>query len=140
MPRKLHNALSAQFVKHAMPGRHADGGGLHLPVKESGSRSWVYRFMLKGKSRDLGLGSAGPDGLSLAAARDARDALRVKVKAGVDPLKERDLEAVQAIAEAQAMKAAQVSFRDAANAYIAAIEDSWRNPKHRQQWRNTLST
>lgn len=140
MPRKLHNALSAQAVKHAKPGRHADGNGLHLLVKESGARSWVYRFMLKGKSRDIGLGSAGPDGLSLAAARDARDALRVKVKAGVDPLEERAQEAAQALAEAQAAKVAQVTFRDVAKSYIAANEDSWRNPKHRQQWRNTLAT
>ena len=31
-------------------------------VKESGARSWVYRFMLNGKARDIGLGPAGPDG------------------------------------------------------------------------------
>lgn len=139
MPKKLHNALSAQAVKHAKPGRHADGNGLHLLVKESGARSWVYRFMLNGKSRDIGLGSAGPDGLSLAAARDARDALRVKVKAGIDPLEERAQEAAQALAEAKAAKVAQVTFRDVAKSYIAANEDSWRNPKHRQQWRNTLA-
>jgi len=137
MPRKLNNALTAQSVKHAKPGRHADGGGLQLLVKESGARSWVYRYMLNGKSRDLGLGSAGSDGLSLAAARDERDALRLKVKAGIDPLEERAKEASQALAEAQAAK---VTFRDAAEAYIAANEESWRNPKHRQQWRNTLTT
>ena len=63
MPRKLSNALTPLTVKNAKPGRHADGGGLHLLVKESGARSWVYRFMLKGKSRDIGLGTAaGPDG------------------------------------------------------------------------------
>lgn len=140
MPKKLHNALSAQGVKHAKPGRHADGNGLHLLVKDSGARSWVYRFMLNGKSRDIGLGSAGTDGLSLAAARDARDVLRVKVKAGVDPLDERAQEAAQALAAAQAAKVAQVTFRDAAKSYIAANENSWRNPKHRQQWCNTLAT
>lgn len=140
MPKMLHNALSALAVKRAKPGRHADGGGLHLLVKESGARSWVYRFMLKGKSRDIGLGSAGPDGLSLAAARNARDVLRVKVKAGVDPLEEREREAAQAIAEAEAAKVASTTFKDIATSYIAANEDSWRNPKHRQQWRNTLST
>ncbi|MAY19445.1 MAG: integrase [Erythrobacteraceae bacterium] len=140
MPKKLHNALSAQAVKHAKPGRHADGNGLHLLVKESGARSWVYRFMLNGKSRDIGLGSAGPGGLSLAAARDARDALRVKVKAGIDPLEERAQETAEAFAKAQAAKVAQVTFRDVAKSYISANEDSWRNPKHRQQWRNTLET
>ncbi len=80
MPKKLSNALTPLAVKNAKPGRHADGGGLHLLVKESGARSWVYRFMLSGKSRDIGLGAAGPDGISLADARDARDALRLKVK------------------------------------------------------------
>ena len=66
MPKKLSNALTPLSVKNAKPGRHADGGGLHLLVKESGARSWVYRFMLNGKSRDIGLGPAGPDGISLA--------------------------------------------------------------------------
>lgn len=58
MPKKLSNALTAVTVKNAKPGRHADGGGLHLLVKDSGARSWVYRFMLNGKSHDVGLGAA----------------------------------------------------------------------------------
>ena len=106
MPRKLHNQLTAQSVKHAKSGRHADGGGLHLLVKSSGACSWVYRFMLKGKSHDVGLGSTGPDGLTLAQARDARNAL--KVKAGIDPLEERRQEDVRAALEAEATKNAQV--------------------------------
>lgn len=101
MPKKLSNALTPLTVKNAKPGRHADGGGLHVLVKASGARSWVYRFMLNGKSRDVGLGpAAGTEALTLAMARD----------------------------------------KAVAQAYIAANEDSWRNPKHRQQWRNTLAT
>src|SRR5687768_1419259 len=140
MPRKVSNALTPLGVKNAKPGRHADGAGLHLLVKESGARSWVYRFMLNGKSRDIGLGAAGQGGMSLADARDARDALRIKVKAGIDPLEERAQEAAQALAAAQAAKVAGTTFKDVAAAYIAANEESWRNPKHRQQWRNTLDT
>ncbi len=140
MPRKLHNVLTAQSVKHAKPGRHADGEGLYLLVKPSGSRSWVYRFMLNGKSRDMGLGSADAGGVSLAEARYARDALKVKVKAGVDPLTERDLHAKQAKEAADAALAASVTFEGAAKQYIQAHQDSWRNDKHRQQWRNTLKT
>ena len=60
------------------------GGGLHLLVKDSGARSWAFRFMRNGTSRDIGLGAAGPNGISLADARDARDALRLKVKAGIE--------------------------------------------------------
>ncbi len=140
MPRKLSNALTPLSVKNAKPGRHADGGGLHLLVKPTGARSWVYRFMLGGKSRDVGLGAAGQGGLSLADARDEAAALRLKVKSGIDPLEERDRQAAQALAAAQAAKVAGTTFKDVAAAYIAANEESWRNPKHRQQWRNTLDT
>ena len=98
MPRMLSNALTPLVVKSAKPGRHANGGGLHLLVKDTGARSWVYRFMLKGKSRDIGLGPAGDDGLTLAKAHDARDALRLKVKAGIDPLEERQREAAETLA------------------------------------------
>lgn len=140
MPRKLSNALTPLAVKNAKPGRHADGAGLHLLVKPSGARSWVYRFMLNSKSRDIGLGAAGRGALSLADARDEAAALRLKVKAGIDPLEERDREAAQALASAQAAKVAGKTFREVATAYIAANEESWRNPKHRQQWGNTLAT
>lgn len=140
MPKKLSNVLTPLGVKNAKPGRHADGGGLHLLVKESGARSWVYRFMLNGKSRDLGLGSAGTDGLSLAQARLARDELRLRVKAGVDPLNERKQKAADELAAAEISQLASVTFKDVAKAYIAANESSWRNSKHRQQWTNTLTT
>lgn len=155
MPRKLSNALSHKTVLSAKPGRHADGGGLHLLVKPptpeairnakqgepaKGARSWVYRFMLKGKSRDVGLGAAGPGGISLAAARDLASALRLKVKAGIDPLEERQREASEALATAQAARIAGITFKAVAEAYIAANEASWRNDKHRQQWRNTLAS
>ena len=140
MPIKLSNALTPLAVKNAKPGRHADGGGLHLLVKETGARSWVYRFMLKGKSRDIGLGAAGQGGISLADARTARDALRLKVKAGIDPLEERQREAIDALAAAQAAAIAGMTFKAVAEAYIGAKEASWRNDKHRQQWRNTLAS
>ena len=140
MPRKLSNALTPLAVKNAKPGRHADGGGLHLLVKESGAQSWVYRFMLKGRSRDIGLGAAGSGGISLADARTARDALRLKVKAGIDPLEERKREASEALASAQAAHIAGITFKAVAEAYIGANEASWRNDKHRQQWRNTLAS
>lgn len=140
MPRKLSNALTPLTVKNAKAGRHADGGGLHLLVKDSGARSWVYRFMLKGKSRDVGLGAAaGVGAITLADARNAAAALRLKVKAGIDPLEERQREATEALAAAQAAKVAGITFKAVAEAYIATNEASWRNDKHRQQWRSTLA-
>jgi integrase len=141
MPRKVNNALTPLAVKNAKPGRHADGSGLHLLVKPSGARSWVFRFMLNGKSRDVGLGAAaGGDALSLADARDAAAALRLKVRAGVDPLAERERKVADALTAAQAAKVAGMTFKAVAERYMVAHEESWRNPKHRQQWRNTLAT
>ena len=150
MPKKLSNALDAKTVKYAKPGRHADGGGLHLLVKKSGARSWVFRYMLKGKSRDLGLSrcseamailrSAGHDELTLAQARDVATIYRLKVKAGIDPIAEREEIANAKAAEDKAQKAAKVRFKEVAQAYIDANEDSWKNSKHRQQWKNSLET
>ncbi|MDZ4314748.1 MAG: integrase arm-type DNA-binding domain-containing protein [Azonexus sp.] len=141
MPRKLHNALTAVKVKTAKPGRHADGGGLQLLVKQSGARSWVYRYMIAGKSRDLGLGpAAGVGAISLSEARDLADALRVKVKSGIDPLSERRQEASEVLAAAQSAKVAGMTFKASAEAHVATNKPSWRNAKHRQQWENTLAT
>lgn len=140
MPKKLSNALTAIQVKNAKPGRYADGGGLQLLVKDTGARSWVFRYMLKGKSRDIGLGAAGADAISLADARDLASALRLKVRSGIDPLEERQQKAAEALAAAQAAQIAGITFKAVAEAYIGANEASWRNDKHRQQWRNTLAT
>src|SRR5260370_18761365 len=35
---------------------YADGGGLYLQVGPSGSKSWIFRFMLDGRAREMGLG------------------------------------------------------------------------------------
>jgi integrase len=150
MPKKLSKALTPLEVKNAKPGRHADGEGLHLLVKNTGARSWVFRFMLDGRARDVGLSrcpeavavlrKAGGEELTLAQAREVAAMYRVKVKAGIDPLAERDETAAKAAAEKQARQAASIDFRAMAETFLAAKEGSWRNSKHRQQWHNTLST
>jgi integrase len=86
------------------------------------------------------LKKSGGEELTLSQARDVAAIYRLKVKAGIDPLEEREIEAVEKAAAAQAAKAKAVRFKSVAETYIAANEASWRNDKHRQQWRNTLST
>jgi integrase len=140
MPSKVNNALTPLAVKNAKPGRYADGGGLYLVVKDSGARSWVYRYMLHGKRRDSGLGPAGADSVTLASARDEATKLRLKIRAGIDPLAEKQQEKAAAKATEQAAKVAGVTFGEVAASYIAANEGNWKNDKHRQQWRNTLAT
>jgi integrase len=149
VPKKISNALRPLQVKNAKPGRHVDGNGLHLLVKASGARSWVLRYTLHGKTRDVGLSrcpealvllaQSGREELSLAQARDLAAIYRLKVRAGIDPLSERARQA-EASRLAQAQVAAErVTFRAAAQSYLASRESTWRNAKHRQQWHNTLS-
>ena len=75
-------ALTALKVRNAGPGRHADVHGLHLFVRESGTRSWVLRIQHEGERRDFGLGAAHD--VSLAEARLLAADLRKAVRAGVD--------------------------------------------------------
>lgn len=139
MPKVIANALTPVGVKNAKPGRHSDGGGLQLLVKTTGARSWVYRYMMAGKTREIGLGAAaGPGAVPLKEAREKASDYRRLVKEGVDPLAERERKAAEAAAVAQTASIAAVTFRAAADTYIAAHESGWRNAKHRTQWRNTL--
>ena len=72
------------------PGMHGDGGGLYLKVTKSGTKSWIYRFQLSGKRREMGLGAA--DVIGLARARQLAAECREKVANGKDPIELRDVE------------------------------------------------
>jgi integrase len=131
---KLVKRLSDRFVKSARPGFYHDGDGLYLQVTSATARSWIYRYKLDGKTKDVGLGSLKKVGL--AKARQNAEEQRQLRGEGKDPIKQRRvLEAAQRLATAGA-----TTFRGAAEELIASHEAGWRNPKHRQQWRNTLST
>ena len=58
MARTL-NRLSTLGVSRAKSkGLIADGGGLYLRVSDSGTKSWVFRYGVGGKLRDMGLGES----------------------------------------------------------------------------------
>ena len=88
-PKGRHpdKALSAAFVRTAPPGRHADGNGLYLFVQPSGTRSWIQRLVIRGRRRELGLGSVAL--VSLAEAREKALANRKLAREGGDPLAEK---------------------------------------------------
>jgi integrase len=136
-------ALNAKQVENLarrrLRGRFGAGEGLYLQVTEKGA-SWLFRFKLNGRPRMMGLG-AYPE-VSLAEARGRSLKMRAATHIGVDPLEEKH--ANRRVARQTRMAAAanptQPTFRDAAEAYIAAHRTGWRNPKHAQQWANTLAT
>jgi len=48
--------LSALAVKNQnKPGLYGDGGGLYLQVTEVTAKTWIFRYMMAGKRRDMGL-------------------------------------------------------------------------------------
>lgn len=139
MPRILHNALTPLAVKNAKPGRHADGGGLYLLVKDSGAKSWLFRATVAGKVRDIGLGSAATSAITLAQARElARDMAR-QVASGAVPVSDRTKRTQEAKA-AQAERAKAKTFKQVAEAFIDLRKTGWRNDKHKAQWRSTLES
>ncbi|MEO1775659.1 MAG: integrase arm-type DNA-binding domain-containing protein [Pseudomonadota bacterium] len=89
-PRGRHpeKRLTAPAVRHAAPGRHADGNGLYLEVDQSGAKRWLLRTMVQGRRRDIGLGSISY--VTLAEAREMARELRKVARAGGDPIAERD--------------------------------------------------
>jgi len=126
---RRRKALSAAFVRTVCdPGKYHDGGGvgLYLRVETNGSRFWVQRIVIKGKRRELGLGSAAF--VSLAEARDASIANKRAVIAGEDPLRAKH--------EAKAVP----TFEEAARRVHELHRPTWRNPKHAAQFITTLET
>ncbi len=89
--------------------------------------------MLNGRPRYMGLGPLHT--VTLADARvKALEARRLRL-AGVDPIDARD----DALGKARLEAARSITFKDAAEAYMEAHKAGWRNAKHADQWRNTLS-
>jgi integrase len=134
MGRAIHRLSATRVANLKTPGYHADGGNLYFRVSHTHTRGWIFRFRLHGRTRDAGLGPY-PE-VSLNSARQQAFAYRKLVIDGVDPIERRNAERAAARVES----AKTITFDDCRTAYIAAHEGAWRNPKHRQQWTNTLAT
>ena len=86
------------------------------------------------RARYFGLGSTRV--VSLAEARGLAAGARQELEQGKDPI-----EARKQAGEADRRAGAHaITFKDCAEALMNSHEPSWKNPKHRQQWRNTLTT
>jgi integrase len=116
--------LTARKVETAKPGAYLDGQGLRLIVGASGSRKWVFRFMRRGRSQEMGLGGAG---VSLATARERVADARRMLAAGQNPIE-----------GARLARAGRPTFGQIADDFLAAKKAEWRNAKHCAQWKMTL--
>lgn len=130
---KLHRLSALQVAREVAPGYYADGGGLHLQITLGGSRSWIFRYQLAKRSREMGLGALSS--ISLAEARAEAARCRKLLSEGVDPIDARKAERERA-----AQASPDVLVFSLVADYIARHKGSWKNKKHGQQWENTLTT
>jgi integrase len=127
--------LSAARVKsEKRPGDYLDGRGLYLQVRSASSKSWLLKYSMHKRAREMGLGSALD--FTLADARETRDKYRKLIKVGIDPIEHRKSEE----AARAANRAKALTFKQAATRYIATNRAGWKNIKHAAQWEATLST
>ncbi|WP_449396273.1 tyrosine-type recombinase/integrase [Devosia riboflavina] len=119
------NKLTETKIKAlAEPGVYSDGDGLFLRVRTGGSKQWFFITRRGGKRVELGLGGYGQGTapVSLVLAREKAQAVRERLARG------------------EVLHAPQRTFADLMEDVIALKLASFRNDKHRAQWRMTLDT
>jgi integrase len=122
-----------EVERETKPGRYFDGDGLYLIVASPTSKNWIYRFWCDGKERWHGLGSFKD--VSLKDARLKRDAVRLQIRAGNDPVEQKRVAREEE--KAVEIKAVMPTFEECAEAYISQHWSTW-SGKHRNQWPTTL--
>lgn len=120
------------------PGRYAvtcEGArGLYVRLFDSGSITWIFRYKLHGKARQMALGPY--PAVSLAAARDAARKAYADVKAGIDPIEAQRAAELAKVADV----ARRVTFADYMVEYLADRVDTFKTDKQAKLWQATLKT
>ena len=118
-------------LSHA--GRHTDDQtkGLHLWVKATGQKYWIFRYTNQGKRPSLSFGSYPEVGLRQA--REKAIEARNQINKGLDPLQEKKA------ANSAPKPSSAPRFKEFALAYIETMRPKWRNQKHGDQWVATVT-
>jgi integrase len=116
-------------------GRYFDNGtGVHLWVKPNRNKYWIFRYTFDKKRKDMSLG-VYPITSLIEARKQALEA-KINIRQGTDPL---TLKKALKTASNQKLKS-KISFKEFANECIEKKRYEWKNPKHHDQWVNTLTT
>ncbi|MBE7159159.1 MAG: tyrosine-type recombinase/integrase [Rhodospirillales bacterium] len=103
-----------------------------------GSKSWVLRYSIDGRKREMGLGSF--EDFGVADARERAKKVRVLLADGIDPIEHRRQQRIERLAEAKAAAVQARTFEECARQFHKSQENEWRNAKHAAQWINTLQS
>lgn len=135
MGKRQSNRLTAVSINaKKQAGYYADGNGLYLQVSASGAKSWILRFSLNKRAREMGLGSLSD--WTLSEAREQARKYRQLLDEGIDPIAHR-----QTQRERNLLATAQRrTFEQCATDYRDLHASGWKNLKHADQWINTLTS
>jgi integrase len=133
MGQTVNRLTAVKVQKIKAPGVYPDGAGLYLQVTGKAAKSWLLRYSLRGRPREMGLGSLRK--VSLAEARKKAAECHRLLEEHIDPIEYR----AQARAAAALANTKATTFKDAADAYVTAHRAGWKNSKHAAQWRKTLT-
>jgi integrase len=137
--KRKHCRLTDLQIQNAKPGVRPDGtpktrvlpdgDGLYLQVSPgvngAVSRSWIYRYSVAGKDRQLGLGSLKD--VSLAEARQKTKAARGQRAEKIDPITQRRKEDSQ-----------RRTFAECVTEFIKTHEVEWRGTRTKEEWEQSL--
>lgn len=127
--------LTQEFVATVdKPGMYPDGLGLYLQVSKWQTKSWLFRYSQNYRLRSLGLGACHT--ITLTEARKRAKQARQQLLDGLDPIDTKHEKRQSALAA----RARMMTFDQCAAAYIEAHRHGWKNPKHADQWTNTINT
>lgn len=129
--RELNRLIATQLTKLPQ-GMHPDGGNLWLQVSKWGTRSWIFRFTLNGKQREMGFGPLHT--ITLANARVMAQDARKALLEGIDPIEQRKARREEAARAA----AATMTFKQCAEAFIESNKAAWGSTVHAKQWPSTM--
>jgi integrase len=134
MARQVNRLTAVAISKLKTAGYHPDGAGLYLQLSTAGTKSWIVRYTLAGRPREMGLGSATV--VTLAEARTRAQDARKLASEGVDPIDQRTAERRAQVATAARGR----TFAEVSADYVEAHRAGWKNAKHAAQWKATLDT
>lgn len=128
---KLTSKTVESLARAGDTGKTNDGDGLYFQISKAGATSWIFRYKLNGKSREMGLGPYPT--VTLAEARQLAADQRKVLAAGADPLSARDTAREQKREAERQAQARRITFETLASEYQLAHGAGW-SEKWRKGW------
>ncbi|MBW6419503.1 site-specific integrase [Celeribacter sp. PS-C1] len=110
--------------------------GLYMQITPKGSKSWLLRVSVNGKSRELGLGGYPENGLK--DAKNKAKEQRAKAQLGIDAKAEKEETRAKNAAAAREVEAKSYTFEKALDDYVDIKRATFKTYKAQMQWESPV--